>query len=89
MSEATYTGGDAEKPPVDGGAGESGGTGGESRRSVGGLEVDTTYPRSIEGILKIITVVSRLETVDLHTASKKNFQAIFLNNIYSKIKISV
>lgn len=67
MSEATYTGADAEKPPVDGGAGESGTGGGSRRTAYGGLEIDTTYPRSIEGILKIVTVVSRFEIIVLHT----------------------
>ena len=67
MSEATYTGGDAdpEKPPVDGAAGGSG-EGNTSRRTAyGGIEIDTTYPRSIEGILKIVTVVSRFEIIAL------------------------
>ena len=64
MSEATYTGGDPEKPPAEG----ADSTGGESRGPrAGGITIDTTYPRSIDGILKLVTVVSRhgLNTVDL------------------------
>ena len=43
---------------VDGG--EGGGARGEQQdqRRIGGCDVDTRYPRSIEGILRIVTVVS-------------------------------
>ena len=58
MSEATYTGGDDPEKPQGEGEGASGGTGGRSG-VVGGITIDTTYPRSIEGILKLVTVVSQ------------------------------
>ena len=65
MSEAAYKGGDDPDPPPPsysgsegapgaGGAGEGGTRGGGSAP----FTIDTTYPRSIEGILKIVTVVS-------------------------------
>ena len=49
--------------PDDQTTGGSGGT--DSRRGTlfGGVAIDTTYPRSIEGILKLVTVVSRTTTV--------------------------
>ena len=54
MSESAYKseeGGSDPPPPSDSGT---------SRVTVGiGFAIDTTYPRSIEGILKIITVVSQ------------------------------
>ena len=60
MSEATYTGGDDPEQPTGEGAGGSGGPGGRTGASqLGGIAIDTTYPRSIEGILKLVTVVSR------------------------------
>ena len=43
---------------VGGGDGGGDGGGGEHRRRVGGCDVDTRYPRSIEGILRIVTLVS-------------------------------
>ena len=60
MSEAAYNP-DPEQPPAysksEGAAeGDSGATRGGSG---GSFTVDTTYPRSIEGILKLVTVVSR------------------------------
>ena len=59
MSEATYTGGDDPEKPQDEGEGASGGTGGRSGVELGSVTIDTTYPRSIEGILKLVTVVSQ------------------------------
>ena len=54
MSEATYK---AESNPDPAPASSS--SGGEaSGGTPGPLTIDTTYPRSIEGILKIVTVVS-------------------------------
>lgn len=53
-----------EKDAVIGGYGgaysEQGGTQSQVERTGGGFSMDTRYPRSIEGILRIITVVCRL-----------------------------
>ena len=62
MSEATYNG-DKEggEPSAPSGSGQQGGNGGGGgSHALGPLTVDTTYARSIEGILKMITVVSQL-----------------------------
>ena len=53
MSEAAYK---AESDPDPAPASSSGGE--ASGGAPGPLTIDTTYPRSIEGILKIVTVVS-------------------------------
>ena len=57
MSEATYSGdkGGGE-PSAPSGNGHQDGGGGS--HGLGPLTIDTTYARSIEGILKMITVVS-------------------------------
>ena len=63
MSEAAYNeGGDSSSPP------SSGQEGGGSRGGGNGpITIDTTYPRSIEGILKIVTVVRipKIITLDI------------------------
>ena len=56
MSEATYNETPDPDPTPSKGDGSGGGT-----ASAGGITIDTTYPRSIEGILKIVTVVSPLK----------------------------
>lgn len=62
MSEAAYKGGDDPDPPPPSYSGSEGAAGaGEGGTRGGGsapFTIDTTYPRSIEGILKIVTVVS-------------------------------
>ena len=59
MSEATYTGGADPDPAPPAHSGSEGAQGTTSHHGSGGLTIDTTYPRSIEGILKLITVVRR------------------------------
>ena len=58
MSEATYKG-DSDPDPSPAPASSGGdGDGGGDRGGSGPITIDTTYPRSIEGILKLVTVVS-------------------------------
>lgn len=73
-----------EGDSAPGNVGGSGGGGGQ-QSSIGGCNVDTRYPRSIEGILRIVTVVSR----GGRTGSKVRFplgQKVVLEALWGEIK---
>ena len=64
MSESAYKGESAPDAPPPTETGSGGGSQGGGPHL--GFSVDTTYPRSIEGILKIVTAVSQPRRCCIH-----------------------